>query len=168
MSKGSAMGTKHRGTDQEIRALDAYVKLSRAAAAVEASVNRHLAAAGLTISQFGVLEALLHLGPLSPGALARKILKSPANLTTVLDNLERRGLIARSRDPRDRRVTIVELTDAGRERIAALFPRHVRRVVDAFAPLDAERQATLAELCRTLGRAQDAAATPDPPREDPA
>src|SRR6056297_1878874 len=122
MSKGFPMGTRHRGKQDEIRALDAYVKLSRAAAAVEASVNRPLAAAGLTLSQFGVLEALWHLGPLSPGALARKILKSPANLTTVLDNLERRELIARSRDASDRRVTIVALTDDGRAHIAALFP----------------------------------------------
>jgi len=155
MSKGFPMGTRHRGKQDEIRALDAYVKLSRAAAAVEASVNRPLAAAGLTLSQFGVLEALWHLGPLSPGALARKILKSPANLTTVLDNLERRELIARSRDASDRRVTIVALTDEGRARIAALFPAHVQRVVDAFAPLSAEQQEALADLCRTLGRAQE-------------
>ena len=155
MSKGFAVCTRHRGSQEKTRALDAYVKLSRAAAAVEAPVNRHLADAGLTLSQFGVLEALWHLGPLSPGALARKILKSPANLTTVLDNLERCDLIARSRDAGDRRVTIVSLTDEGRARVAALFPSHVERVVDAFAPLSAEQQEALADLCRTLGRAQE-------------
>ncbi len=159
------MGTKHRGTPDEIRALDAYVKLSRAAAAVEAAVNKHLADAGLTISQFGVLEALWHLGPLSQGALARKILKSPANLTTVLDNLERRGLILRRRDPRDRRVVIVEPTDAGAERIARLFPHHVRRVVESFSVLDHHEQDQLGQLCRRLGRAQSAGARP--PRSDP-
>lgn len=148
------MGTKHRGPAEEVRALDAYVKLSRAAAAVEAAVNRHLAAAGLTISQFGVLEALWHLGPLPQGALARKILKSPANLTTVLDNLERRELILRRRDPADRRVVRVELSDQGEARIAPLFPRHVARVVDAFSALDPAEQETLARLCRTLGLAQ--------------
>ena len=159
------MGTKHRGTPDEIRALDAYVKLSRAAAAVEAAVNKHLADAGLTLSQFGVLEALWHLGPLSQGALARKILKSPANLTTVLDNLERRGLILRRRDPRDRRVLIVEPTDAGAERIARLFPHHVQRVVEAFSVLDHHEQHQLGRLCRQLGRAQSAGARA--PRSDP-
>lgn len=162
------MGTKHRGPAEEVRALDAYVKLSRAAAAVEAVVNRHLAAAGLTISQFGVLEALWHLGPLPQGALARKILKSPANLTTVLDNLERRDLIRRRRDPSDRRVVRVELSDAGEARIAPLFPRHVARVVDAFSALDPAEQDSLARLCRTLGLAQNELGQDEPAQDEPA
>jgi MarR family 2-MHQ and catechol resistance regulon transcriptional repressor len=162
------MGTKHRGPAEEVRALDAYVKLSRAAAAVEAAVNRHLAAAGLTISQFGVLEALWHLGPLSQGALAKKILKSPANLTTVLDNLERRELIRRRRDPSDRRVVRVELTDRGDAGIAPLFPLHVTRVVDAFSALDPAEQETLARLCRTLGLAQGEPVQNEPRQRGPA
>ena len=58
------MSTHCRGSKKEIRALDAYIKLMRAAESVTDRTSRHLAAAGLTISQFGVLEALLHLGPL--------------------------------------------------------------------------------------------------------
>lgn len=141
-------------TDAERRSLDAYVKLARAAAAVEATVHRPLAEAGLTISQFGVLEALLHLGPMSQGALARKILKSPANLTTVLDNLGRRSLIQRRRDDGDRRVVLVHLTDAGEALVTTLFPRHAHRVAQAFGALSPTQQDTLAHLCRELGLAQ--------------
>jgi len=140
--------------DAERRSLDAYVKLARAAAAVEATVHRPLAQAGLTISQFGVLEALLHLGPMSQGALARKILKSPANLTTVLDNLGRRSLIQRRRDDGDRRVVLVQLTDAGETLVASLFPHHARHVAQAFSTLSPAQQDTLAHLCRELGLAQ--------------
>ncbi|MEX2502291.1 MAG: MarR family transcriptional regulator, partial [Trueperaceae bacterium] len=129
------MGTHYPGTDDEIRALDAYVKLARAHAAVDATINHDLIEAGLTVSQFGVLEAIWHLGPLPQGALARKILRSAANLTTVLDNLARRDLIERSRDPADRRVVIVRLTDAGRDLIGPYLPRHVRPVMHALSAL---------------------------------
>lgn len=141
-------------SDAERRALDAYVKLARAAAAVETTVHRPLAEAGLTISQFGVLEALLHLGPMSQGALARKILKSPANLTTVLDNLGRRDLIRRRRDLGDRRIVLVQLTGAGEALVASLFPKHARRVAQAFEALDPDELDTLGRLCRELGLAQ--------------
>jgi MarR family 2-MHQ and catechol resistance regulon transcriptional repressor len=141
---------------RERRALDAYIKLARAAAAAEASINRHLADVGLTTSQFGVLEALWHLGPLSLGQLADKILKSSGNLTLVVDNLVKRGLVTRSRSDRDRRVVTAVLTPEGESAIAELFPRHVERVVSAFEGLSATEQETLARLCRKLGLAQNA------------
>lgn len=146
------MGTKHRGTASERRALDAYIKLSRAANAVEARINQHLTDAGLSISQFGVLEAIYHLGPLHQGELAQKILKTSGNLTLVVENLAKRGLVTRQRDERDRRYVRVLLTDAGRDLIRRIFPRHVARVEAAFAPLDAAEQDALARLCRKLGR----------------
>lgn len=148
------MGTKHQGTASERRALDAYIKLSRAANAVEARINRHLTDAGLSISQFGVLEALYHLGPLHQGDLAEKILKTNGNLTLVVENLVKRGLVERQRDERDRRYVRILLTDAGRDLILQIFPRHVARVEAAFCPLDAEEQKTLARLCRKLGLAE--------------
>lgn len=150
--------TRYRGTAEERRALGAYVKLARAGTAVDQAVNRPLAEDGLTTSQFGVLEALRHLGPLPQGTLARKILTSPANLSHVLDQLEARGWIGRERDPNDRRVVLVDLSAAGRAFVDELLPRHVRRVVAAFAALDPDEQAELARLLRTLGRAQS-----DPP-----
>ena len=85
------MPTHYQGTPTETQALDAYIKLSRAAESVNQRINEHLHARGLTVSQFGVLEALYHLGPLPVGQLAGKILRSSANLTLVVDNLARQG-----------------------------------------------------------------------------
>ncbi len=148
------MGTHYRGTEHEQRALDTYIKLTRASTATERTINQHLVDADLSISQFGVLEALLHLGPLSLGRIAAKILKSGGNLTYVVDNLCKRGLVERQRDPDDGRIVVVHLTDDGHELIAGLFPRHVQRVVDAFEALSEAEQDALAALCKKLGRAQ--------------
>lgn len=153
------MPNRHRGTDAERRVLDAYVKLSRALATVDAGVHRPLADAGLTASRFGALEALWHLGPLNQRDLGRKILKSSGNVSVVVDGLERDGLIARERDPADRRNVIVSLTAAGRARIEAVYPAHVARLVAAFAHLHADDVDQLARLAKALGT-HDAPTTP--------
>ena len=158
------MPTKHAGTVTERSALDAYIKLSRATAAVDARINRPLADADLTTSQFGVLEAVWHLGPLTHGAISRKLLKSSGNVTVVIDNLVRRGLVRRERDESDRRVSRVALTDAGTALLESVFPAHVARVVDAFAGLDPDELETLSALLRTLGRHAADGTTNRPPR----
>ena len=148
------MPTHYAGSDDERRALEAYIKLSRAAEAVNNRVNDHLHQQGLTVSQFGVLEALYYRGPLPVGQLAEKILRSSANLTLVVDNLAKRGLVTRARRPDDRRAVEVTLTDEGRALIAGLMPGHVAGVVAAFTVLSPEDQMTLAALCRRLGLGQ--------------
>src|SRR5437764_2070170 len=97
----------------------------RAAQSVGSRLNAVLDKAGLTESQFGVLEALYHLGPLHPCDLGAKLLCSSGNMTLVLDNLERSGLVRRQRGRADRRFITVHLTDAGRRLIAEVFPRHL-------------------------------------------
>ncbi len=145
------MGTRYQGTAAERRALDAYIKLRRAVNSIarrEAEVMRQ---ARLTESQFGALEALLHLGPLCQHELAGKILKSAGNLTTVIDNLERRGFVERHRDSSDRRLVTVHLTESGERMIRDVLPRNVEVLKTAFAVLGAREQEQLAELCRKLG-----------------
>ncbi|HYD55222.1 MAG TPA: MarR family transcriptional regulator, partial [Gemmatimonadaceae bacterium] len=105
------MPTRFQGTDEERLALDTLIKLMRATGALTAHLSGPLQKEfGLTESQLGVLEALLHGGPLTQGQLCGKILKSGSNLTTVVDNLERDGLVRRERDLTDRRVQHVHLT----------------------------------------------------------
>jgi MarR family 2-MHQ and catechol resistance regulon transcriptional repressor len=149
------MGTHYQGTKVERDALDVYIKLSRATESVEARVNCHLKAYGLTFSQFGVLEALYHLGPLHPHELASKILKSSGNLTLVIDNLVKRGLVERERDETDRRYITINLSEAGQQLISDVFPHHVGHVMEAIGVLTPEEQHRLAALCRKLGLAQD-------------
>jgi len=145
------MGTRHRGSTDEVRALDLFIKLMRAAESVATRVHRALADADLTVSQFGVMEAVFHLGPMCQKDLGAKLLKSGGNITMVVDNLEKRGLARRKRNPENRKYVTVSLTDAGRRLIERIFPRHVAEVVREVAVLSADEQATLAGLLRTLG-----------------
>lgn len=145
------MATRHRGPRRETRTLDAYIALMRAAEAVTARTHGHLAAAKLTIGQFGALEALHHLGPLRTTELARKLLRSPGNVTTVLDNLERDGLIERLPEASDRRCTTVRITPRGSALMREIFPRHVAGLVRELSVLSAAEQAELKRLCRKLG-----------------
>ena len=146
------MSTKYRGTAAETRALDTYIKLTRAAASMMDRTNRHLNDYNLTVSQFGVLEALYHLGTMSQVELARKLLSSTANITTVLQNLEKTGLIARVRDPEDQRYVRVSITESGRALIERILPAHVAGIVEDLSILTPEEQETLGRLSRKLGR----------------
>lgn len=145
------MPTHYMGTLEEQRALDAYIKLQRAAETVLTHTTAHLATHDLTVSQFGVLEALYHLGTLSQRALATKLLKSTGNISIVLKNMEKRGLIARARHPGDTRTMDVCLTETGRTLVASIFDRHVSGIVAEMSALSVEEQDELARLCRKLG-----------------
>ncbi len=144
------MGTHYQGTKAERDALNAYIKLMRAADSVTTRAHTVLPK-GLTLAQFGVLEALLHRGPLYQGELAGKLLKSGGNLTLIVDNLEKSGLVTRERDPKDRRFITVALTDKGRTLISELFPQVAASITQEFAPLSSAEQFTLGWLCRKLG-----------------
>ncbi len=133
------------------QALDAYVKLLRAGRSVLARVEPRLAASGLTPTQFGVLEAILHKGPLSQRELSRKVLTSPGNMTDLIDKLEARGMVRRARQRADRRAVQVELTAAGKALIQPLFACHARDIADAMAYLNGEELRQLSALLRKLG-----------------
>ena len=133
-------------------ALSSYVKLMRAADSATARIHRHLQQVGLSVTQFGVLEALYHLGPLCQRDLGRKLLKSSGNMTLVIENLEKGGLVVRRRDEADRRYWVVELSSAGQALLEEVFPRHVAAVVAEFATLSSAEQRDLARICRKLGR----------------
>lgn len=140
-----------------IEALRAYVKLLRAAKAVVARLEPALANAGFTSTQLGVLEAVLHKGPLTQTELGRKVLTSAGNMTDLIDKLERRGLVRRSRKPGDRRAVRIELTSDGRRTIEMLFPRYAADIAAAMGGLGADDLHQLGELLRALGRAADSA-----------
>lgn len=142
------------GSKAEVDALNSYVKLMRATETLTVAAHRHLTQDKLTISQFGVLETLYHLGSMCQRDVAKKILKSTANITTVVDNLEKRGLVERRRSSEDRRYIALYLTDTGRELIERIFPDHVQGIVKSFAALTTEEQQQLAQLCKKLGLAQ--------------
>ncbi len=131
--------------------LNAYTKLMRAAESVTSRVHRPLGTYDLTISQFGVLEALLHKGPLCQRDIAAKILKSTGNITMVIDNLEKRGLVRRERDNEDRRYLSIHLTSEGSELIAQAFARIRMDICAEMRRLTPQEQEQLGILCKKLG-----------------
>jgi MarR family 2-MHQ and catechol resistance regulon transcriptional repressor len=142
--------TKYRGNRKERLALSTFVKLLRAAETVSAKVHSHLAGAKLTISQFGVLEALYHLGPMCQRDIAKKILKSTGNLTTVIDNLEKRKLVRRERNEDDRRYFNVVLTEKGGKIMKKIFPDHASRILQAMDNLTEREQKQFGILCKKI------------------
>ncbi|MDJ0624604.1 MAG: MarR family transcriptional regulator [Desulfocapsaceae bacterium] len=129
-------------------ALATFTKLIRAAETISSCVHQHLSKQGLTVSQFGVLEALYHLGPMCQRDIGAKILKTTGNITQVIDNLEKRELVERRRNDEDRRYYAIHLTPAGRQCIAAVFPKHARKITEAMAILNPDEQQLLGSLCR--------------------
>ena len=144
------MGTRHRGAIEEINALNAFIKLQRSAESVSVRIHAILPE-GLTVTQFGVLDALHHVGPLCQSELAEKLLKSGGNLTLVVDNLEKAGYVLRERDAADRRFVVVKLTDKGQSFIAGLFPKVVAKVTREMSALSSTELADLGRLCKKIG-----------------
>ena len=135
-------------------ALASYVRLMRAANAARNNASRHLGGTGLTLTQFAVLEALYHLGPLSLSDIAQKILTTGGNLTMVLGNLEKQGLACRQKSPEDRRVLIVVLSPKGKALIRKIFPEHAAGIAEFMSVLSPSEQELLGDLCRRLGAQQ--------------
>jgi MarR family 2-MHQ and catechol resistance regulon transcriptional repressor len=145
------MGSKFKGSPEQVRALNLFIKLVRAADSVSNRVNAFITANNLTVSQFGVLESLFHLGPMSQCDIGKKLLKTGGNMTMVIDNLEKRGLVQRVRDENDRRFIHVHLSKEGHNLIQTLFPSHVEHIVNVLSVLDGDEQELLATLCKKVG-----------------
>jgi MarR family transcriptional regulator, 2-MHQ and catechol-resistance regulon repressor len=128
-----------------------WLVLWRASRAVEARAARSIEALGMCLSDFAALEALLHKGPLTVGALGEKVLLTSGSMTAAVDRLERRGLVERRSDPQDRRARVIHLTGAGRALGRKLFAAHELDMEAAVSALTSAERATLLELLRKLG-----------------
>ncbi len=136
--------------DQE-RALRLWVALARCYSTFAREISCRVTGYGLTTPQFGILEALYHLGPLSLGELADKLLVTGGNVTYVMDRLEDQGLVYRERSPEDRRVVQAKLTPEGHALIAEVFPDHRGFIEELAGRLSADEQERLRELLKKLG-----------------
>jgi len=145
------MGTHYKGTGREEKTLNAFIKLMRASESINNRLNRQLSDNDLTISQFGVLEALYHLGALNQKSLAEKLLKSGGNITLVIDNLEKNGWVERQRNPEDRRSVLIHLTPEGEKLIKDYFPRHLDHIMEEFDVLNPKELEQLSSICKKLG-----------------
>lgn len=107
---------------------------------------------GLTLSQFGVLESLYHIGPMCINQILEKTLSTSGNMTVVIKNLVKSGMVTKSRDPEDGRSFIIKLTDEGYGIIDELFPKHLEELKGVFSSLDLEEKAELLRLLKKLNR----------------
>lgn len=138
--------------DDEERALRLWIALARCYSTMSRLVAAKVADYGLTTPQFGVLEALYHLGPLPLGELADKLLVTGGNITYVMDRLAEQGLVERIRSKEDRRVVLACLTTDGQELVSEVFPDHADFVKGQMSALEEEEQETLRELLKKLGK----------------
>jgi MarR family transcriptional regulator, 2-MHQ and catechol-resistance regulon repressor len=136
-------------------AVQAYIKLIRAATSVSQRAGRTLSDSGLTMAQFGVLDALVNLGPMKLGQLAAKHLKSPNNLTAVVDGMERAGWVARRKSKEDRREIFVELLPAGQLMYEKAWPCHREAIQEEMAVLSPQELDLFSGLLRRVGLGLD-------------
>ena len=118
---------------------------------VEAHAHRHIASLGLGLSDFGILEVLLHKGPLNVQELGAKVMLTSGSMTAALDRLEQRGLITRDEDENDRRARVVRLSEAGAGLIREAFEDHRQAMETAVAGVAKKDRAMLIALLRQLG-----------------
>ena len=130
-----------------------WLVLWKASRAMEARAYQSIEDTGLCASDFGVLETLLHKGPLPVNVLGRKQLLTTGSITQAVDRLARRGLVERREHPHDRRVRIVELTAEGRRVIGPAFERHEADLEEVVAVLTPEERGMLVDLLRNVGMA---------------
>lgn len=130
--------------------LKLVIGFSRSTLSLHRGTQRLVAEYGLTLPQFGVLEALYHLGGLRICDIIEKTLSTSGNMTVVIRNLELEGLVSRLQDPDDKRVFRIEITEKGRSIIADLFPKHLQELAKAMELLDTQEKKDLARLIRKM------------------
>jgi MarR family 2-MHQ and catechol resistance regulon transcriptional repressor len=142
--------------DRETRAaLHLWIALNRTAGSIHEHLQRQVEAHGFTLTEFGVLEALLHKGPLSIGEIGDRVLLASSSMTYVIDKLEERGLLRRRPSEEDRREKLAELTSAGRAKIETAFPEHAALIDELMADLNLEERREAASLLRRVERFAD-------------
>lgn len=146
------MPTHYAGEKNIVHALNTFIKLTRATESLLSRLNQRGTIHPLSTSQFAVLEALYHLGPLTQGQVSKKVLKSTGNITLVIDNLEKQGYVRRERDAEDRRVVTIQITEIGANLIDKIFPMHAQAIYDELSILTTEEQELLSKLCLKLGK----------------
>jgi len=132
-------------------ALRTWIVLARAYHTIVRAVSRDVSRHRLTLGQFAVMEALYHKGALPLGRVGSLLLVTAGNITYVVDQLERRGLVRRERRHGDRRVVYAALTAKGRAFIDEIFPGHARYVAELFDTLPPDEQNQLRRLLKKLG-----------------
>jgi MarR family 2-MHQ and catechol resistance regulon transcriptional repressor len=132
-------------------AIRVWLILWKAARAVEQNATASVSGLGLGLSDFAVLEVLLHKGPQPVNVIGRKILLTSGSITTAIDRLESRKLVHRTVHLEDRRTRLVELTRKGTRLIECAFRQHALDMEETMALLSHNERLELIRLLKKLG-----------------
>jgi MarR family transcriptional regulator, 2-MHQ and catechol-resistance regulon repressor len=135
----------------ELSASKLWIVLARCYRALALSVERSMGDRGLCLSDFMVLEALLHKGPLTISEIQAKILLASGSMTAAVDRVERRGLLVRKTTSTDRRARLLELTAEGRRLIEGVFGKHARDLEGLMSILDEGEKKSVYAGLKKLG-----------------
>lgn len=135
------------------RRLRLWIRLLRVTRSAQADLREFLRVDhDTTLPRFDVLAELHRLGQLTMSELSRALLVSNGNTTTVVDRLERDGLVSRTTSPTDRRIVRVELTEPGRHHFEALAADHERHLNTMFADVSAADIDAFEQLLKRITR----------------
>ena len=152
--------TRKRATDASGTHL--WLVVMKAHRTLERLATRSIESSETGLSDFAVIEMLLHKGPQPVNAIGRRVELTSGAITTAVDRLESRGLVTREAHPSDRRARIVRLTAAGKGQAAKIFAGHKAAMDVAASALSKTERATLIELLKKLGISAGASAAPQP------
>ncbi len=133
------------------QALSLWVKLIKAYNTVSRLTTENIKKYELTRPQFCVIECLGHCGEMTLTGLSAKMSVTGGNMTLVVDNLEKEGLVERVRSKEDRRTINVKLTDKGVHLFNSVFKKHAQFINKKFQVLNEKEQAQLSKLLKKLG-----------------
>jgi MarR family transcriptional regulator, 2-MHQ and catechol-resistance regulon repressor len=129
-----------------------FLVMWKAVSAVETYAQRSITELEMCGSDFAVLEALLHKGPLPINEIGRKVLLTSGSITVAVDRLESKGVVERRASGTDRRAKIVHLTKSGKELIARVYADHAADMERlASASLTKTERETLIRLLKKIG-----------------
>jgi MarR family 2-MHQ and catechol resistance regulon transcriptional repressor len=130
-----------------------WLVLARAYGSIVNYIEGSFVSQGLGLSDFMVLEVLLHKGPLTISAIGEKVLLASASMTSAIDRLEKRGLVRRKTCDSDRRIRFVELTDCGKAFIEEIYARHEKDLEAVISVLDDEERRVIYDGLKKIGLA---------------
>src|SRR6266550_1847639 len=129
-----------------------FLVLWKAARAAEGYAEKSISGLEMCGSDFAVLEALLHKGPLAVNQIGKKVLLTSGSITVAVDRLEKKGFVERRAHGTDRRARIVHLTKAGRKLITSIYADHAADMERlAAASLTRVERETLIRLLKQIG-----------------
>jgi MarR family 2-MHQ and catechol resistance regulon transcriptional repressor len=135
----------------EIAAPRLWWVMMRSHRALRLLAEQSIANAGLCLTDFAALEALLHKGSLSISEIQDKVQLASGSMTAAIDRLEKHGLVVRKSTASDRRARIVQLTEEGKRVAAACFEKHASDLEDLMSVLSANEKQQLYASLRKLG-----------------